>query len=298
MLRDAGAEVETGNRVHGEPAGHSVPDVWRVHPGELHPARRGGGARPVQRRAVPRRRAGDRRPGDDRGLAASGPRSPRRRSWTCSPGWAPRARRPTAGCRSPARARSAASPPTWATSASRPGADRAGRAGGLAVGVHRHRAHAHARDATGWPRWPARSAGSAGTSPSARTAWRSGPGRCTADGSLRQPRRPPAGHGRRGARAGRARRPAGRQRRDRGQDLPRLHRRLWSAMLERAPEPAEPATPASTRTMCGSARARAPGRAPGAARPRGRGRGLRGRRRPRPVPLRGRRPEPGRRSPR
>ena len=40
---------------------------------------------------------------------------------------------------------------------------------------------------------------------------------------LRQPRRPPAGDGGRGARAGGAGRAAGRQRRDRGQDVPRLH---------------------------------------------------------------------------
>jgi 3-phosphoshikimate 1-carboxyvinyltransferase len=39
MLRDAGAEVETGNRERGSRPGPSVPDLWRVHPGELHPAR-------------------------------------------------------------------------------------------------------------------------------------------------------------------------------------------------------------------------------------------------------------------
>ena len=35
MLRDAGAEVETGSRLTG--GGESVPDIWRVHPGELAP---------------------------------------------------------------------------------------------------------------------------------------------------------------------------------------------------------------------------------------------------------------------
>jgi len=39
MLRDAGAEVETGNREHGSGPGNSVPDFWRVHPSELRPAR-------------------------------------------------------------------------------------------------------------------------------------------------------------------------------------------------------------------------------------------------------------------
>jgi 3-phosphoshikimate 1-carboxyvinyltransferase len=39
MLRDAGGEVETGNRERGSRPGPSVPDLWRVHPGELHPAR-------------------------------------------------------------------------------------------------------------------------------------------------------------------------------------------------------------------------------------------------------------------
>jgi 3-phosphoshikimate 1-carboxyvinyltransferase len=38
MLRDAGAEVETGNRGRGSGARNSVPDFWRVHPSELHPA--------------------------------------------------------------------------------------------------------------------------------------------------------------------------------------------------------------------------------------------------------------------
>jgi 3-phosphoshikimate 1-carboxyvinyltransferase len=37
MLRDAGAQVETGSR-NGNPAGISVPDLWRVYPGSLHPA--------------------------------------------------------------------------------------------------------------------------------------------------------------------------------------------------------------------------------------------------------------------
>ena len=39
MLRDAGAEVETGNRGRGSGPRHSVPDFWRVHPGGLRPAR-------------------------------------------------------------------------------------------------------------------------------------------------------------------------------------------------------------------------------------------------------------------
>jgi 3-phosphoshikimate 1-carboxyvinyltransferase len=38
MLRDAGAEVETGNRGRGSGPRNSVPDFWRVHPGELRPA--------------------------------------------------------------------------------------------------------------------------------------------------------------------------------------------------------------------------------------------------------------------
>ncbi len=51
MLRDAGAEVETGNRVHGSRPAHFVPDVWRVHPGQLHPA--GVAVEPDLSNAVP-----------------------------------------------------------------------------------------------------------------------------------------------------------------------------------------------------------------------------------------------------
>ena len=39
MLRDAGADVETGRRGRdGSEPGSSVPDIWRVHPGPLRPA--------------------------------------------------------------------------------------------------------------------------------------------------------------------------------------------------------------------------------------------------------------------
>jgi 3-phosphoshikimate 1-carboxyvinyltransferase len=38
MLREAGADVETGSRLRGETShGASVPDIWRVHPGVLSP---------------------------------------------------------------------------------------------------------------------------------------------------------------------------------------------------------------------------------------------------------------------
>ena len=84
MLRDAGAEVETGIQgAAGAGQRRSVPDFWRVHPGELRPRHDGGRARPVQRRAVPRRGPGDRRLRHDRRLARSGPAAGRRRSWTC-----------------------------------------------------------------------------------------------------------------------------------------------------------------------------------------------------------------------
>ena len=72
MLRDAGAEVETGSRGRGGTGGgRSVPDMWRVHPGVLAPGAITVRAGPVQRRAVPRRRAGDGGHGDGSWLAAA-----------------------------------------------------------------------------------------------------------------------------------------------------------------------------------------------------------------------------------
>ena len=117
MLRDAGAEVETGNRVHGSRPAHSVPDVWRVHPGELHPAR--VAVEPDLSNAVPFLAAA---------LVTGGQ--------VTIAGWPERTAQPAAqilevltrmgaactpsaaGCRSQGRARSAASPRTWVTSAS------------------------------------------------------------------------------------------------------------------------------------------------------------------------------------
>ena len=233
MLRDAGAEVETGNRGRGSGPRNSVPDFWRVHPGELRPARVAvepdlSNAAPFLAAALVTGGAGH-----DRGLAGAD-----HAARGADPGRAdPDGRRVHAGRRRAAGDRDRHDP--------RPhrGPGRHQRAApvltalaaladspSVFTGIGHLRRHESDRLAA-----LAGEIGGLGgdvTELRGRPA-RSGPGRCAAAGLVRQPRRSPAGDGRRRARAGRARRLRVADAATVGKTFPGFTA-LWAAMLERA----------------------------------------------------------------
>ena len=229
MLRDAGAEVETAS-MHNDPAGPRGGHVaGSPGAGQGRDARRR--ARPVERRAVPGRRPGHRRHGDHPRLAAADHPAGRPHPGPPHPDGRPvRADRRRAAV-SPAPARSTASTPTCSTcpswrrslAALAALADSPSRLTGIG-------AHPAARD---------RPAGRAGhRDQRARrecAEYRGRPGirpRPLHGGVFAQLRRPPAGHGGRGARARRTRASRSRTSRPPRQDPARSSPSCGSAMLE------------------------------------------------------------------